>query len=287
MRPFVYSKLVPFPQVKCLHDNAVVTSESEEDSSPVDQPKSEAQNDTPHAKLTKEQPNLANDKGTATPRYRQGHHPGSVAAREKRNEEQRALGWPNLKAASEKVLEEQRAASFPNLQEAREIERAKGFPVSKANREELRASDYREAREAYRVELLRDIEATNERKLAVDPTFKPLPIPNLMSKPRREQTRGHIPCPEPGCERMFKHEKSLKEHMRRYHGGYSKETPHKCKLASCNQYYETEAKAKSHFHSAHQREKARRTWCDREMTAIHMPRHLFYVHGQPMDTVPK
>jgi hypothetical protein len=337
IRPFASSKLVPFPQVKYLHDDAVAKSGSEEDSSAVDQPKLEARSDTLDAKSTKEEPDSARDEGAATPRYAPGYHPNSVATREKlhkeqrvlgwpifekrneeqralgwptlkaarekslekqraagfpmfekRNEEQRALGWPTLKAASEKSLEKQRAAGFPNLREARETQRAEGFTHLKANHAKLRASDWRQLREVYRINLLRDIEAANERKLAADPNFKPLPIPDLMSKPRRETSRvGNIPCPEPGCKRMLKHEKSLKEHMRRYHGGYSKETPHKCEFASCNQYYATEAKAQKHFQTTHLREKARCTWCDRKFNASNMARHLYYVHGQPMDTVPK
>jgi hypothetical protein len=261
----------------------------------------EARSDTLDAKSTKEEPDSAKDKGTATPRYAPGYHPNSVATREKlhkeqralgwpifekRNEEQRALGWPTLKAASEKSLEKQRAAGFPNLREAREAQRAEGFPHLKANYEKLRASDWRQMREVYRINLLRDIEAANERKLAADPNFKPLPIPDLMSKPRRETSRvGDIPCPEPGCKRMLKHQKSLKEHMRRYHGGYSKETPFKCEFVSCNQYYATEAKAQKHLRTTHLKERARCTWCDREMIAGNMARHLHYVHGQPMDTV--
>jgi hypothetical protein len=302
----------------------VVKSGSEEDSSAVDQPKLEARNDTLDAKSTKGEPDSARDKGTATPRYGRGKHPNSVAAREKRCEEQRALGWPSFKAARDKTLEEQRAlgwpnlkaarekweeeqralgwpslkaageksatkqhaAGFPNLREAHKIQRATGFPNLKANYEKLRASDWRQLREARNVELLRDIEAANERKLAADLNFKPLPIPDLMSKPRKEPWRvGDIPCPEPGCKRMLKHEKSLKEHMRRYHGGYSKETPYKCKLAKCNQFYATEAKALKHFQTTHMRERARCTWCDREMIARNMAGHLYYVHGQPMDTV--
>jgi hypothetical protein len=307
IRPLASLKLVSFPQAKYLHNDAVVKSKSEEGSSAVDQPKPEVQNDTLHAKFTKEELDLANDKDTATPRYAPGQHPNSVAAREKRMEEQRALGWPTLKAArekmhekqralgwpqlkaaSEKSFEEQRAAGFPNLREARKTQRAEGFPQLKLNQEKLRATDWRALREVHRVNLLRDIEAADARKLAADPNFKPLLIPDLMSKPRRETWRaGNIPCPEPGCERMLKHEKSLKEHMRRYHGGYSIETPHKCKLPSCEQHFETEAKAKVHFYRIHQKEKARCTWCDREMNRERMPRHLYYVHGQPMDTVPK
>jgi hypothetical protein len=125
-RGFIFApKFAPSSQVKCLHDgakqpDAVVKSE---DSSTVDQTKS-----TLDTKIALEEPELAKDKDTpATSRYTSGKHPNQIAALKKRNEEQRALGWPNLKkaqahpnqiAALKKRNEEQRALGWPNLKKA-------------------------------------------------------------------------------------------------------------------------------------------------------------------------
>jgi hypothetical protein len=224
-------------------------------------------------------------------------HPNCVAARKKFQEEQRALGWPllrtnpNVIAGRKRMAEEQRALGFPRLKAATlagekytEEQRAIGFPMLKIAVEKQRASGYREVREKHRANLLRDIEAANKRKLAEDPTFRapPLPLPDLQVEPPIRSRRGYMICPRPGCNARLKNETTLKIHLRRMHdGGYSEETPHKCKLTSCNQYYETAQKAHEHFRRVHEAVKAKCPLCDRELSSEKkVNRHLREIHYQ-------
>lgn len=171
------------------------------------------------------------------------------------NERLRAAGFPNLI----KSVETQRAAGFPNLRKGPdEDERAAGFPALKKAREIIEASDWIDMRKTKHAQLVRDIEAANLRKLAEDPNFVPLPLPDLESRPRVDYRKpvGTIPCPRPGCKKKLRSEQSLKVHLNRMHGGYSAETPYKCRDTSCNMYYATKKEASSHFHKVHGTPKA-------------------------------
>jgi hypothetical protein len=223
-------------------------------------------------------------------------HPNSIAARKKFLEEQKSLGWPvamhpNTVAGRKRLVEEeQRALGSPSLKAARlarekyiEEQRALGFPLLKIASEKQRAAGYREVRERRRAQLLRDIEAANQCKLAEDPTFEPPPpLPDLPDRSPYKSRRGYPVCPRPGCHARCKNETTMKIHIRKMHeGGYSEETPHKCKLASCNQYYETAQKAHRHFQRVHEEPKARCPWCDRELSnKDQLNRHLRQVHLQ-------
>jgi hypothetical protein len=198
-------------------------------------------------------------------------HPNLVAGRKRLVEEQRVLGFPSLKAAHvalERYTEEQRALGFPSLKIASEKQRALG---------------YREVRERRRVQLLRDIEAANQRKLAEDPTFEPPPpLPDLPDRASANPRLGYQVCPRPGCHARCKNEATMKIHIRKMHeGGYSEETPYKCKLASCASYFETPKRARRHFVLVHQAVKARCPLCDRELSSKdNLNRHLRQVHLQ-------
>jgi hypothetical protein len=303
LQPFA-SQFALFSQAKYLHNttkqsDVAVKSESE-DSSPVDPRKLGPKNETHDTKYAKEEPGLANDKedhtATAKPQYAPGMHPNSVAARARFIEEQRALGWPVAKshpsivAGRKRMVEEQRALGFPRLKAggpARERyleeQRAIGFPLLKIAVETQRASGYREMRERRRADLLRDIEAANQRKLAEDATFEPPPpLPDLQDRSPFNPRREYPLCPRPGCYARCKNETTMKIHLRKMHdGGYSEETPHKCKLASCNQYYETAQQAQRHFRRVHEGVKAKCPWCDRELSSKEqLKRHLRGVHHQ-------
>jgi hypothetical protein len=198
-------------------------------------------------------------------------HPNTVAGRKRLVEEQRALGFRSLKAAhlaGEKYIEEQRAL---------------GFPLLKIASEKQWASGYREVRERCRAQLLRDIEAANQRKLAEDPTFEPPPpLPDLPDRASANPRLGYQVCPRPGCHARCKNEATMEIHIRKMHeGGYSEETPHKCKFASCNNFYESAQKAHRHFQKVHEAPKVRCPWCDRELSSkYNLNRHLRQVHLQ-------
>jgi hypothetical protein len=86
-----------------------------------------------------------------------------------------------------------------------EQQRALGFPSLKIASEKQRASGYREVRERRRVQLLRDIEAANQRKLAEDPTFEPPPpLPDLPDRASANPRLGYQVCPRPGCHARCK-----------------------------------------------------------------------------------
>jgi hypothetical protein len=164
-----------------------------------------------------------------------------------------------------------------------EQQRALGFPSLKIASEKQRASGYREVRERRRVQLLRDIEAANQRKLAQDPTFEPPPpLPDLPDRASANPRLGYQVCPRPGCHARCKNEATMKIHIRKMHeGGYSGETPHKCKFASCNNFYESAQKAHRHFQKVHEAPKVRCPWCDRELSSkYNLNRHLRQVHLQ-------
>jgi hypothetical protein len=262
--------------------DAVVKSE---DSSTVGQTKS-----TLDTKIALEEPELAKDKDTpATSRYTSGKHPNQIAALKKHNEEQRALGWPNLKKAQARAAEEQRALGWPSLKASNNLahmkhmedQRAAGFPNLKNAFEKLRASGYRGMRESSRAALLRDMEAVNKRKLAEDPTYEPPPLPEIHIEPQTPRRVGYLVCPRPGCRARCKDETNIKDHIRRIHdGGYSLETPYKCELASCASYFETPKIARRHFLRVHQAVKARCPLCDRELYKDKLKKHLRDLHGQ-------
>jgi hypothetical protein len=309
IRPFA-SKFAPFSQVKYLHvhdgtkqPDTGVKSESEGSSAP-DQLTPGAQNGDIDAKIASES-NLAKDKDvhTAAPRYPLGTHPNSLANLLRYKEEQRALGWPGLKAGREKfqqeqhalggpnaweavkkAVEAQRAAGFPHQKAFAEKQRATGWPLIKAHHEKSRAEGYKIA-EMHHAKLSRDIAAANERKLAEDPTFQPLPLPVLGSRaaPTRINKRGTVPCPQPGCYSMFLNEKRLKTHLIKKHNeGYSEEAPHKCDFAGCNLSFETEQKARKHFKNVHRLPTAKCPLCDRVLSnKFKLKHHLREIHGQP------
>jgi hypothetical protein len=208
-------------------------------------------------------------------------------------ERQRAAGYSNLKKAQEaqraagfsglkKAHEAQRAAGFPALMQYIEKQRALGFPKLKECFEARKANDWRDIRERHHAELLRDIKAANDRKLAEDPTFIPTPLPELESRPRLNiaPPARDTPCPEPGCQTMVAGELGLKIHLRNKHGGYSRRTPFKCAESSCKMYYETEKKARDHFRHVHSGEKVTCLICDRVLcNKVYFKRHLLRMHG--------
>jgi hypothetical protein len=323
-RPFA-PKFAPFPQVKYLHvhdgtkqPDAEVKTESEGSSAP-DQLTPGAQNGDIDAKIALES-NLAKDKDvhTAAPRYSRGKHPNSAANQLRYNEEQRALGWPKLKARNEqqralgwpklkagrekfqqeqralgsqnawqgvkKAVEAQRAAGFPHQKALAEKQRAAGWHSLKAYHEKARAEGYKIA-EVHHAKLSRDMAAANERKLAEDPTFQPLPLPVLGSRaaPTRINKRGTVLCPHRGCRSQFSDEKKLKTHLINKHNeGHSEEAPHKCDFAGCNLSFETKAKARRHFKYVHTLPTAKCPLCDRVIcNKYRLEYHLREIHGQP------
>jgi hypothetical protein len=201
----------------------------------------------------------------------------NIANAKKSVEQQRAAGFPNL----QKGWDSLRAAGFPNLKRANEINKANGFPNLKKGRELAKATGYVRLAQSYHAELIRNIEAANKRKLAEDPTFIPLPLPNLASRPRVNYSKrpGSIPCPEPGCGTKLATEQSLAIHIRRMHSGYSEETPHKCKDPKCKIHYQTEVQALEHYLRVHSKPKARCPVCDKIIHKSSFKRHLVNIHG--------
>jgi hypothetical protein len=146
-----------------------------------------------------------------------------------------------------------------------------------------RAEGYRSIAEMHHTELSRDMAAANERKLAEDLTFQPLPLPILGSRaPARINKRGTVPCPQPGCYSMFMNEKRLKIHLLKIHNeDYSEEAVYNCDFAGCNMVFETKQKARQHYYYVHELPTATCLLCDRVLGNEHrLKRHLREMHGQ-------
>lgn len=175
---------------------------------------------------------------------------------EKHRDEQRALGYPQLREAGKASLESQRALGFPNMQKAR-----------------------KRSSEVVHAQLVRDIEVANQRKLKEDPTFVPTPLP-VYSGPRTypPRAKGKIPCSEPGCKSLLLSERSLEAHVRTKHSSYSAKTPHKCKDSSCCRYFETRKEADAHLKRAHANVTC--SICDRAFAYKYgLYTHMRNIHG--------
>jgi hypothetical protein len=215
-------------------------------------------------------------------------------------ETQRAQGFPGLK----KGLETQRAAGFPQLATNREaqrangyegtkkalavrhdLERSKGWPVLKRASEigrpaafaALREYDKKRQRVHYD-KLQAEVEATNKRKAADDPSFEPPPHKEFEQRVVVKK-RGHIPCQIPGCKSKLSNENTMKSHLSLHHGLWSAEAPFKCPRDDCNRYYASEKAASEHEYNAHTRGKVKCPTCDREMSVRHLPEHRRDFHG--------
>jgi hypothetical protein len=188
----------------------------------------------------------------------------------KGRETQRADGYAGTKKALEALHAVQRAAGWPSLVRGREISRATGF-------QHFREYDKKRQR-VYYDKLQIDIEATNKRKAAEDPSFEPPPVKKFEQRVVKKK-RGTIPCTIKGCKSKLSNEDTLKDHLSLTHGLWSLERPYQCPDEGCHRYYATEDAAKEHNYVAHTRGKVECPTCGRKMTVRHLPEHRRDMHG--------
>lgn len=123
----------------------------------------------------------------------------------------------------------------------------------KAYHEKARSEGYRSLAEYNHATLVRDIEAANRRKLAEDPTYEPLPLPDMECRsPTVKRRKASIRCPDPACHsKRFLDERTLEDHPRRCHGAPREKTLYKCKHPDCDKHFNTKGGASNHFSRSH------------------------------------
>lgn len=153
--------------------------------------------------------------------------------------------------------------------------------IMKAYHEKARSEGYRNLAEYNHAVVVRDIEAANRRKLAEDPTYEPLPLPDMASRPPPVKRRkASVRCHDPACHsKRFLNETTLRVHLRRCHGARLEETPYKCKHPDCDEHFETKEGASKHFSRSHG-PRPICPICERSYVDNNSLRHhLVHIHG--------